>query len=89
MEVRLDVDPVNAQDGNGQVGASHYGTFSCAAAGYTSLMYSVSMGHGFGDVLSAEEAIRTMNEQLSLVRANNGSKPVFIDQLLHGRNGRL
>lgn len=83
MEVRLDVDPVNAQDGNGQVGASHYGTFSCAAAGYTSLMYSVSMGHGFGDVLSAEEAIRTMNEQLSLVRANNGGKPVFIDQLLY------
>lgn len=24
-----------------------------------------------------------MNEQLSLVRANNGGKPVFIDQLLY------
>ena len=83
MEVRLDVDPVDAQDGNGQMGASHYGTFSCADAGYTSLMYSVSMGHGFGDVLSAQEAIKTMNEQLSLVRANNGGKPVFIDQLLY------
>lgn len=83
MEVRLDVDPVDAQDGNGQVGASHYGTFPCADAGYTSLMYSVSMGHGFGDVLSTWEAIKTMNEQLSLVRANNGGKPVFIDQLLY------
>lgn len=83
MEVRLDVDPVDAQDGNGQVGASHYGTFPCADAGYTSLMYSVSMGHGFGDVLSTQEAIKTMNEQLSLVRANNGGKPVFIDQLLY------
>ena len=83
MEVRLDVDPVDAQDGNGQVGASHYGTFPCADAGYTSLMYSVSMGHGFGDVLSAQEAIRTMNEQLSIVRSNNGGKPVFVDQLLY------
>ena len=83
MEVRLDVDPVDAQDENGQVGASHYGTFPCADAGYTSLMYSVSMGHGFGDVLSTQEAIKTMNEQLSLVRANNGGKPVFIDQLLY------
>lgn len=83
MEVRLDVDPVDAQDGNGQVGASHYGTFPCADAGYTSLMYSVSMGHGFGDVLSTQEAIKTMNEQLSFVRANNGGKPVFIDQLLY------
>ena len=83
MEVRLDVDTVDAQDGNGQVGASHYGTFPCADAGYTSLMYSVSMGHGFGDVLSTQEAIKTMNEQLSLVRANNGGKPVFIDQLLY------
>lgn len=83
MEVRLDVDPVDAQDGNGQVGASHYGTFPCADAGYTSLMYSVSMGHGFGDVFSTREAIKTMNEQLSLVRANNGGKPVFIDQLLY------
>ena len=83
MEVRLDVDPVNALDGEGQVGAPHYNTFACGNAAYTSLMYSVSMGHGFGDVLSAEEAIKTMNEQLSLVRANNGGKPVFIDQLLY------
>ncbi len=83
MEVRLDVDPVSAQDGNGETGASHYGTFQCGNAEYTSLMYSVSMGHGFGNVLSAEEAIKTMNEQLSLVRANNGGKPVFIDQLLY------
>lgn len=83
MEVRLDVDPVNALDGNGQVGAPHYSTFSCGNAAYTSLMYSVSMGHGPGDVLSAEEAIKTMNEQLSLVRLNNGGKQVFIDQLLY------
>ncbi len=60
MEVRLDVDPVSAQDGNGETGASHYGTFQCGNAEYTSLMYSVSMGHGFGNVLSAEEAIKTM-----------------------------
>ena len=41
MEVRLDVDPVDAQDGNGQVGASHYGTFPCADAGYTSYVQRV------------------------------------------------
>ncbi len=83
MEVRLDADPVEAEEGEEMTGASHYGTFSCGNAEYTSLMYSVSMGQNFGAVISAEEAIRTMNEQLSIVRSNNGGKPVFIDQLLY------
>ena len=83
MEVRLDVDPVEAEEDGETAGASHYGTFSCGNAEYTSLMYSVSMGQNFGAVISAEEAIRTMNEQLSIVRSNNGGKPVFIDQLLY------
>ena len=47
MEVRLDVDPVSAQDGNGETGASHYGTFQCGNAEYTSLMYSVGKADGF------------------------------------------
>lgn len=83
MEVRLDIDPVDDEDGNGQGGASHYGTFSCGNADYTALMYSVSMGQDFGAVISAQEAIKTMEEQLSIVRSNNGGKPVFIDQLLY------
>lgn len=44
MEVRLDVDPVSAQDGNGETGASLMVTFQGCNAEYTSLMYSVSMG---------------------------------------------
>ena len=83
MEVRLDVDPVDANDGSGQAGAAHYSTFSCKDADHTALMYSVSMGQSFGAVISAQEAIRTMNEQLSIVRSNNGGKPVFVDQLLY------
>lgn len=83
MEVRLDVDPVDANDGSGQVGAAHYSTFSCKDADHTALMYSVSMGQSFGAVISAQEAIRTMNEQLSIVRSNNGGKPFFVDQLLY------
>lgn len=78
MEVRLDSDPID-----GAEGATHYGTFPCKNANYTSLMYSVSMGQKFGAVISAQEAIKTMNEQLSIVRAKNGGKPVFIDQLLY------
>ena len=83
MEVRLDVDPVNALEGEGQVGAPHYSTFPCGKSEYSSLMYSVSMGHGEGEVLSASEAVKTMNEQLALVHSYNGNKPVFIDQLLY------
>lgn len=83
MEVRLDVDPVNGQDGTGSVGVPHDSTYPCGDSPYTSVMYSVSMGHGFGQQLSAAEAVKTMNEQLAAVRAKNGNKPVFIDQLLY------
>ncbi len=83
MEVRLDIDPITAKDGNGQDGAEHYRTFSCGDSSYTALMYSVSMGQDFGAVISADNAVCTMNEQLSIVRTHNQGKPVFIDQLLY------
>lgn len=84
MEVRLDVDPVGSKEAGGaNVGVPHYQTFSCSDSPYTSLMYSVSMGHDFNQLISAGEAIKTMNEQLAIVRANNGGKPIFIDQLLY------
>ena len=83
MEVRLDVDPVSNREGTGNMGVSHYNTFSCGNSGYTSLMYSVSMGRSFGQVISASDAVHTMNEQLVIVKSHNEGKPVFIDQLLY------
>lgn len=83
MEVRLDVDPVN--DGkDGLVGADHFKTFPCQNADYTSLMYSVAMGQeNRGEQISAETALSTMRAELNLVKAYNGGKPIFIDQLLY------
>ncbi|MDD3253847.1 MAG: hypothetical protein PHV18_14965 [Lachnospiraceae bacterium] len=83
MEVRLDVDPVDALEGDGKVGVPHYQTFGCGNSEFTSLMYSVSMGRDFGQLITASEAIETMNEQLEIVRLHNGGKPIFIDQLLY------
>lgn len=82
MEVRLDVDPVRGLDGS-MVGANHFGTFPCRDAPYTALMYSVSMGQEHNRLLTAPEAISTMEEQLNLVKAYNGGKPIYIDQLLY------
>lgn len=82
MEVRLDVDPVSGRNG-GQVGAHHFRTFPCGSSGYTSLMYSVSMGQEANQQLTADSAISTMGQELATVHAYNGGKPVFIDQLLY------
>lgn len=83
MEVRLDVDPVNGI-GGGKVGAHHFRTFPCSRSSYTSLMYSVSMGQeNKGEYITSETALRTMENQLQLVEAYNGGKPIFIDQLLY------
>jgi hypothetical protein len=82
MEVRLDVDSV--PDGNGgYAGADHYVTFPCGDASYTSLMYSVSMGQSFQKEITADDALAVMNTQLAQVRAHNGDKPIYIDQLLY------
>lgn len=95
MEVRLDADPVQGPDG-AVVGATHYPTFPCGESDYTALMYSVSMGQGFNRMITAAEAAAMMDRQLNLVKAHNGGKPVFIDQLLYmdmtpgfERNARL
>ncbi len=82
MEVRNDVDTVEALSG-GQTGAAHYSTFPCGNASDTSLMYSVSMGFGFHEELTAASAVDMMNRQLALVQAYNGGKPIYIDQLLY------
>jgi len=95
MEVRLDVDPVIGRDGS-MVGAEHFRTFPCGEASYSALMYSVSMGYGQDRVLTAAEALSMMEQQLYLVQAYNGGKPLYIDQLLYmditpgfERNARL
>lgn len=82
MEVRNDVDTVEALSG-GQTGAAHYQTFPCGDALDTSLMYSVSMGFGFHQELTAASAVDMMNRQLAMVQAYNGGKPIYIDQLLY------
>lgn len=83
MEVRLDVDPVNGLAGN-KVGAHHFRTFPCQDSSYTALMYSVSMGQkNEGERITADQAIGEMGQQLRLVKAYNGGKPIFIDQLLY------
>ncbi len=95
MEVRLDVDPVIGRD-RSMVGAEHFRTFPCGEASYSALMYSVSMGYGQDRVLTAAEALSMMEQQLYLVQAYNGGKPLYIDQLLYmditpgfERNARL
>lgn len=95
LEVRLDVDPVTGRDGS-LAGAEHFRTFPCKEASYSALMYSVSMGYGQDKVLTAAEALSMMEEQLYLVQAYNGGKPIYIDQLLYmditpgfERNARL
>ena len=82
MEVRLDVDPVKGRDGS-DVGAEHFKTFPCGEASYTALMYSVSMGQKAGNLITAAEAVAMTVEQLQLVKAHNGGKPIYIDQLLY------
>ena len=82
MEVRLDIDPVNGLDGE-LVGAGHHQTFGCGDSTYTSLMYSVSMGQPFDRLLTAAEAVSMMEQQLNVVKAYNGGKPIYIDQLLY------
>lgn len=83
MEVRLDVDPVNGNDG-GLVGAHHFRTFPCGNSDYTSLMYSVAMGQeNKGEKISAATALAAMDRQLNLVKMYNGGKPIYIEQLLY------
>ena len=85
MEVRLDVDPVPGEDGE-KIGFSHAGTYGCQAAPYTCAMYSVSMGEDQGKEITAAEALKTMRELLSQVKAYNGGKSLYIDQLLYMDN---
>ena len=80
--MRLDVDPVKGRDGS-DVGAEHFKTFPCGEASYTALMYSVSMGQKAGNLITAAEAVAMTVEQLQLVKAHNGGKPIYIDQLLY------
>lgn len=84
MEVRLDADPVGGMDGSGEnTWVPHYQTFPCGGSSYTSVMYSVSMGRAQDQLVTAHEAVTTMDEQLANVRRRNGDKPIFIDQLLY------
>lgn len=83
MEVRLDVDPVAGIDG-GKVGAHHFQTFPCGNSSYTSIMYSVAMGQlNQGEKITAAAALAAADSQLNLVKAYNGGKPIYIDQLLY------
>ena len=83
MEVRLDMDPVPSVDG-GLVGVSHGSTYGCGSADYTAAMYSVSMGRETeaGD-MTAAEALTAMAANLASVLAQNGGKPLFLEQFLY------
>lgn len=83
MEVRLDMDPVPSADG-GLVGASHGATYECGSAAYTAAMYSVSMGREAADGdMTAAEALTAMAANLASVLAQNGGKPLFLEQFLY------
>ncbi len=82
MEVRLDMDTVEGLDGT-KAAVTHFSTFPCGDAPYTSLMYSVSMGFGQDKLLTAKEAVAMMEDRLDEVKAYNQGKPIFIDQLLY------
>lgn len=83
MEVRLDVDPVAAEDGQSQIGIPHYSTFSCGESDFTAAMYGVPMGFEAGRELEAEAAVEELKRQLSLMRNHNGGKPMYLDQFLY------
>ena len=84
LEVRLDIDPVHAP-GGGFTGAEHSSTYGAGSAGFTSCMYSASMGYGFGTELSAAQAVEQARSILGGLRDAAG-KPVFVDQLLYMDN---
>lgn len=95
MEVRLDVDPVPDGEG-GYFGSGHQSTFGCGSSSFTSAMYSVSMGREEDSRITADEAVRTMDQILGLTQIFNGGKPIFVDQFLFmdntpgfEKNGRL
>lgn len=59
-------------------------------------MYSVSMGREEDSRITADEAVRTMDQILGLTQIFNGGKPIFVDQFLFmdntpgfEKNGRL
>ncbi len=82
MEVRLDTDLTEGLNGN-KAEITHYQTFPCEGADYTALMYNISMKQNPDLLLTAAEAISTMEQQLELVKTYNGGKPQYIDQLLY------
>lgn len=83
MEVRLDMDPVPALDGS-LVGVSHGQTYGCGSAAYTAAMYSVSMGREASQGnMTAAEALTAMASNLAVVMAQNGGKPLFLEQFLY------
>ena len=86
MEVRLDADPVNRQDGIKE-GFMHTSTYPCGSAAYTSAMYSVPMGfENKNERVSAAEALEKAPVFFNRLRVYSGGKPAYIDQLLFTDN---
>ena len=86
MEVRLDADPVNRQDGIKE-GFMHTSTYPCGSAAYTRAMYSVPMGfENKNERVSAAEALEKAPVFFNRLRVYSGGKPAYIDQLLFTDN---
>ena len=86
MEVRLDVDPIEHEDGS-QEGFMHSSTFPCGSAAYTSAMYSVPMGFANEyERVTAEEVLEKVPVFLNRLRVYSGGKPVYLDQFLFTDN---
>ena len=82
MEVRSDGDPIYQADGS-YAYYSHYATYPCADAEYSSLMYSVSLGQqNVSDHISAETALAAMQKNMNNLIGKSGKK-YFMEQLLY------
>lgn len=86
MEVRTDLEPIYRLDGT--MGYyKHTNTFSCMNASYVTMMYGIPMGFANqGELVSSQEALEKTEYILQNLKAQNGGKPVYIDQFIFADN---
>lgn len=86
MEVRLDVDPVEHEDGSLE-GFMHISTYPCGSASYTSTMFGIPMGFANEyERVTAQEAVEKAPVFFNRLRVYSGGKPVYVDQFLFTDN---
>ena len=86
MEVRMDWDSVTDKDGQ-TVYYKHDKTYTCANAPYTATMYGIPMGfENKGERVSAMDALTKTDYILGKFAAENGGKPVYVEQFVFADN---